>query len=1115
MLARVSGQSASPFVGREYERGVLRVALDAALAGSGTVVLLGGEPGIGKTRLASVLVEDAGRRGVPIWWGRGWEDATTPAYWPWNAALRGWLDQGGDAALVRPAAALAPELAHVFPVLRDRIADLPAAPEWESDQTRFRLFDAVSRFLAAAAADTGLVIVLDDVHWADGASLKLLEFVAADLRQARLLIVATYRDTEVRRGHPFFGALGTLVREPATRRMTLPGLSVDDCGRYIDLAAGAGAGDTLGAELHRETNGNPFFLGEIVQLLLSEGRLDAVWDPRFVPPGVREVVARRIDRLGDGYRTVLSVAAVFGEAFDRVPLESALEASSPPVPAVADVLGLAVRDRILVEVESGRRYAFAHAVIRRVLIDEVEPSVRAEWHGRIAETLERGRDAPADEIAVELARHFAAAGGPAGLRKAFDYARLGAERAARGLGWEEAARLYELALGLGAEAGVLDVVQAIELRLALARALRRAGDVVAARARCRDVAVTCREANRPDLLARAALIHAGPVGDFYRVDVEGRALLEEASRTADTIDDALRSRLYGRLAGDIIAANEIELMNRALTLGDEAAAAARRAGDGGALAQALLAGFYLAALGTRRPQSTPADVATVWQSLEDILAQAEAGGDFEFTAEIRHTRATALFALGEADGFRAEQTALATLAASVRVPEAVWLADALASMRAVVEGNFVEGRRLSQQALASGLRLQLANASGVYAGQEVMWHAVQGRLGEIVPFLEDFAGRHPGIVVWRSFLALARLARGDEIGARAEFHDLIALGFTPARRGVHLRSYLAALAALCIGLREREHAQALYDLVARRPEPWVVDGCATLGPWALALGSLARLCGRGADAAGHFEEAIRLGRRMRSRPVVAQAQSLLAGTLLSFDLGTGTRLRALETLAEAEQTARDLGLVDVIARVERLRARQFPDGTSARNTLRRDGDFWTVGYAGRNLQMKDGRGLHYLTTLLAAPGREFHVLQLSASVAAPGSKGGPADDLVVGPPGMLLDDGPDARALRDYRARLDELRSELDQAEAMGDLGRAQALRNELETLMAGLSLRLGNPRLRGPAETARKAVTKALRTQIGKILEEYPALGRHLRDTIRLGTVCVYAPPVRIDWET
>jgi hypothetical protein len=1109
----VSGQTPSPFVGREYERDALRAALDAAVAGSGGVVLLGGEPGIGKTRLATVLVDDAAGRGMPVWWGRGWEDATTPAYWPWNAALRGWVDHAGTAAVTRLAADLAPELTHVFPVLRERIAGLPAAPERDADQTRFRLFDAVSRFLATMAAEAGLVIVLDDVHWADGPSLKLLEFVAAELRHARLLIVATYRDTEVRRGHPFFGALGTLVREPATRRLTVPGLSVADCGRYLDLAAGDGAGETLGAELHRETNGNPFFLGEIVRLLSSEGRLDAAWDPRLVPPGVREVVARRIDRLGAESRAVLSVAALFGEAFERTQLERALEGT--PGPAVADVLDVAVRDRILLDLERGRRYGFAHAVIRRVLIDEMEPSTRARWHGRIAETLESARETTADEIAVELARHFAAAGGPAGRSKAFEYARLGAERATRGLGWEEAARLYALALDLGGQAGALDDAQAIELQLALAHALRRAGDVAAARARCQDVAAVCRAANHPDLLARAALIHAGSVGDFYRLDVEGRALLEEATRTADAIDDGLRSRLYGRLAGDIIAANEIDQMARALDLSDEAAAAARRAGDAGSLAQALLAEFYVAALGTRRPGGTPADAVTVWQSLQDLLAQAEASGDFEFTAEIRHTRATALFALGEADGFRAEQAALATVAASVRVPEAGWLAEALASMRATVEGRFAEGRQLSEHALATGLRLQLANASGVHVGQEVMWHAVQGRLGEIVPFLEEFTGRHPGIVVWRSFLALARLARGDEVRARAEFHDLVALGFTPAKRGVHLRSYLAALAALCIGLREREHAQALYDLVARRPEPWVVDGCATLGPWAMALGSLARLCGRGTEALRHFEEAIRLGRRMRSRPVVAQAQSLLAGTLLSADLGGGARARAIEALTEAEQTARDLGLTDVLARVERLRAKHFPDGASARNTLRRDGDFWTVGYAGRSLQMKDGRGLHYLRTLLGTPGREFHVLQLSASMTPPGASASRPAELVVGAPGMVLDDGPDQRALRDYRARLDELRGELDQAEALGDLGRAQGLRNELETLMVGLSDQLGAPRQRGPSETARKAVTKALRTQIGKILEEHPALGRHLRDTVRLGTVCVYAPPVRVDWET
>jgi hypothetical protein len=254
---------------------------------------------------------------------------------------------------------------------------------------------------------------------------------------------------------------------------------------------------------------------------------------------------------------------------------------------------------------------------------------------------------------------------------------------------------------------------------------------------------------------------------------------------------------------------------------------------------------------------------------------------------------------------------------------------------------------------------------------------------------------------------------------------------------------------------------------------------------------------------------------MRSRPVVAQAQSLLAATLLTADAGSGVRARAIEALTEAEQTARDLGLPDVLARVERLRAKHFPDGASAHNTLRRDGDFWTVGYGGRSLQMKDGRGLHYLRMLLGSPGREFHVLQLSASVAPPGSSVGRAAELVIGSPGMLLDDGPDQRALRDYRSRLDELRGELDQAEAMGDLGRAQGLRDELETLMVGLSSQLGAPRQRGPSETARKAVTKALRTQIGKILEEHPALGRHLRDAVRLGTVCVYAPPVRVDWDT
>jgi hypothetical protein len=411
--------------------------------------------------------------------------------------------------------------------------------------------------------------------------------------------------------------------------------------------------------------------------------------------------------------------------------------------------------------------------------------------------------------------------------------------------------------------------------------------------------------------------------------------------------------------------------------------------------------------------------------------------------------------------------------------------------------------------------MQLPNAAGVHLGQQVMWHAVQGRLAELLPSLHDFVERHPRILVWRSFRARARLAQGDAIGAHAEFQTLIAAGFTPAKRGVNLRSYLAGLGALCVGLRDREHAQHLYGMVTRRPEPWAVDGCMTLGPWALLMGSLARLCERRAEAAAHFEEAIVLGRRMRARPVVAQAQSLLVAVQLDGDLDTAARARASETLAEAEQTARELDLVDVLARIARLRAELPRLSAAAKNVLRREGDFWVVRYGGTALRVKDARGLHYLAALLAAPGRELHVLEL----AGVGRKALAAAEAVAGLPvalGATLEDAPDARARSAYAVRIDDLRAGLDEAERFGDLGRASHLRAEIDQLMTELSGRFrSRSRTRGPAETARKAVTKALRTQIGKLLASHPVLGRHLHHAVRMGTVCVYAPSNRIDWDT
>jgi hypothetical protein len=238
---------------------------------------------------------------------------------------------------------------------------------------------------------------------------------------------------------------------------------------------------------------------------------------------------------------------------------------------------------------------------------------------------------------------------------------------------------------------------------------------------------------------------------------------------ADAVDDSLRARLHARLAADMIAANELDAMPRAMALADDAARAARRAGDFGALAHALMACLYAAALGMLDTVRGPGGDALVVPSPQDILEAAEEGGELEIVMQIRHTRAVFMLAIGEAEAYWAEIDALATLAASSRVPEALWLADALGAMRATVEGRFADGHRLMEQALAIGIRMQVTNAVGVHVSQQVMWHAMQGRLADILPVLTEFVDARRVGVAWPPVRALARLESGDEIGARAQF----------------------------------------------------------------------------------------------------------------------------------------------------------------------------------------------------------------------------------------------------------------------------------------------------------------------------------------------------------
>ncbi|MGE3596702.1 MAG: AAA family ATPase, partial [Dehalococcoidia bacterium] len=488
-----------PFVGREAELSVLIAALDAAAAGRGGLVLVAGEPGIGKTRLAEELAAVAGRRNVRILWGRCYEGEGAPAFWPWVEVLRAAL-RGRDAASSRAALGSgAGSIAPLLPEVLELMPDLPAPPLLEPAEARFRLFQAVTTLLAnVGGAGSGLLLILDDLHWADTPSLLLLEFLARDLTHVPVLVVGTYRDVEVRRGDPLARTLGEIARRPQVARLTLAGFSLAEVARIVALTRGAigpssemvasapPQDELLAARVHRDTDGNPLFVQELVRLLAAEGRLgsdgtgsdgtgSATSGP--VPETVRDVIGRRLDRLSPACRQVLATAAVIGREFGEDVLAAAADAAGE---ALLEALEEAETAHVIQAVPGAPdRYRFAHALIRETLYEDISTARRARLHLRVAEATEQigAGDEPA-QLAV-LAGHYRLAGAVAPAGKAIDYAQRAGAAAAAVFAWEEAAAHWQAALEqLQRRGGANDpagLALRCDLLLALGEALLSAG----------------------------------------------------------------------------------------------------------------------------------------------------------------------------------------------------------------------------------------------------------------------------------------------------------------------------------------------------------------------------------------------------------------------------------------------------------------------------------------------------------------------------------------------------------------------------------------------------------------------------------------------------------------
>ena len=403
------------FVGRQAEMDQLKAGLEDVLGGSGRLIALMGEPGIGKTRTSEEFVTYAGLRGAQTLWGRCYETGGQPPYWPWVQAIRSYVREVDADDLRRQMGSSASVMAELITDIKDRLPEVQAPPEIEDpDSARFRLFDSIASFLKSASQTQPLVIVLDDLHWSDRPSLQFLEFMARELGQSRVLLLCTYRDMELNRRHPLTVTLGGLARERLYERVLLRGLTESDVGRFIGIASGVQPPQELSATVYRHTEGNPLFVTEVVRELVQSGDMaesrisgDSTWSVR-IPEGVRDVIGRRLDRLSERANDLLTTAAVVGRDFTLNVMKELAEDTTES--QLLDVLDEALDARLIEELtDEVGHYQFTHALIQETLTSELSLTRRVRIHARVAETLERVYWDETEDHASELVVHFSEA----------------------------------------------------------------------------------------------------------------------------------------------------------------------------------------------------------------------------------------------------------------------------------------------------------------------------------------------------------------------------------------------------------------------------------------------------------------------------------------------------------------------------------------------------------------------------------------------------------------------------------------------------------------------------------------------------------------------------------
>jgi DNA-binding winged helix-turn-helix (wHTH) protein/tetratricopeptide (TPR) repeat protein len=836
----------SPYVGRQPLLGALASLFDAARKGKGHVVLLGGEAGIGKTRTALEVAERERARGALTLFASCGGGAGSPPHHPWIQVL-GALAQGRSRAeladLVGPRL---PDVAPLVPALRD----VARAPAPEAEDARFALFDGVATWLRNAAEKTPILMVIDDLHEADRASLRMLEFVAREISTARTLVIATHRTAELEETHPFYATLLDLERQPSVVRHQLRGLDAGEAREFARIHAGREVPGELVEALRARSDGNPFFLRQLVGALDANGDLDGARDAAcFVPASLREWARGRLATLSPHCGDTLRAAAVLARDFS---LDDLARVTGQEEAALCDALDEARRAGLVAE-GSERERRFVHALIQEAVYEETPLPLRSDLHRRAGEALLALASADRPELFSAVAHHFHQAVDLVGPPAVEACARA-AEHAEHRLAFAESAHLHELALSALDRVDPADRVRRCELKLGLARAQLGAREVAKACETARRTAALAREIGRFDHLAEAALV----LSDHVMVDsAEPAALLEEALASLPEEQVALRARTNAALATHLWYRRQPE---RRIALAEQGLAAARAHGDPVVLATALLA--------RRHTLNAPELLAHRLRADSEALREAERGGSEAQRCLVLSWRAVDLLESGDLAAAQRDVDGIARIVAGGRARRFLAFPARWAALRAMLAGRFEEAQRAIEQAGASMRAVGDPNAEAYTAIPLGLMLHERGRPGDVMALLDGpsaawFASFLEHVPALRAGLALIELELGRRSGARRLLDEAVADGCAALASDTEVLGTLSWLAESCAALGDAERAAQLYERASPlRDHVAYFYAIACRGSMARYAGLLARTAGRLDDAERCFEEAVATNRAL-------------------------------------------------------------------------------------------------------------------------------------------------------------------------------------------------------------------------------------------------------------